>query len=157
MPLELSINDGGTIAGTYTTSATGMSAIFLYDSSGFHSLGFVFGLSDEFDRVSGINNAGVIVGDSGNSDRNAWAYLPGSGFTRLDSLIPSDSGWHLQEAPGINNNGQIIGAGSINGRGPHFCSHPSRFRSPATSYLSCRDLWLESFTPLGDDSSDESF
>ena len=33
----------------------------------------------------------------------------------LNSLLPADSGWHLMEARGINNQGMIAGTARING------------------------------------------
>ncbi|MBE9225207.1 hypothetical protein IQ264_07150 [Phormidium sp. LEGE 05292] len=37
-------------------------------------------------------------------------------MTSLNSLIPSNSGWFLSDATGINKTGQIVGNGIINGQ-----------------------------------------
>ena len=45
----------------------------------------------------------------------AWMKREGEGATMLDSLVP-DSGWHLEEADGINDREEIVGTGTIGGR-----------------------------------------
>ncbi len=44
----------------------------------------------------------------------------------LNDLIPSDSGWTLAEAHGINDRGQIVGDGEHNGQGRAFLLTPLR-------------------------------
>lgn len=58
-----------------------------------------------------INEKGEIVGWS---DGNAVVWKDGQ-MIDLNTLIPSDSGWVLAEATGINNNGYIIGNGFVTG------------------------------------------
>ena len=52
-----------------------------------------------------INNNGVIVGSGG---CGAAIIVTGGVCQNLQKLIPSGSGYTLQEAKGINDNGQII-------------------------------------------------
>ena len=40
-------------------------------------------------------------------------------FIRLNSLLPPNSGWVLQKAYAINDAGQIVGEGKLNGRASH--------------------------------------
>jgi probable HAF family extracellular repeat protein len=55
----------------------------------------------------GINNNGQVVGFSGGS---AFLYSGGA-MIDLNTLIPTNSGWTLEEATGINDSGQICGYG----------------------------------------------
>lgn len=64
--------------------------------------------------ATGINNLGQIVGWmattlSGGSD-HAFVWQNGA-WIDLNYLIPPNSGWELQSASDINDNGQIIGSG----------------------------------------------
>ncbi|MGI4788077.1 MAG: DUF3466 family protein [Janthinobacterium lividum] len=62
----------------------------------------------------GINDSSQIVGRS-----DAHAFLWNSGkMLDLNSTLSSASGWILEEARAINNHGQIIGNGTLNGQ-PH--------------------------------------
>jgi probable HAF family extracellular repeat protein len=54
-----------------------------------------------------INNHGVIVGQSG---VGAWVWSGGV-FQNLDNLIPPGSGFTLDNATAINDNGQIVATG----------------------------------------------
>src|SRR5207302_8546748 len=66
----------------------------------------------------GINDSGQVVGyanTTGNAVAHAFLYSGGA-MHDLNSLIPADSGWELQQASGINDAGQIAGSGYLNGR-----------------------------------------
>lgn len=64
----------------------------------------------------GINDSGVVVGQSTfKSTYHAFVYS-GAKIKDLNSLIPAKSGWVLNEADAINNSGQIVGTGAINGQ-----------------------------------------
>jgi probable HAF family extracellular repeat protein len=58
-----------------------------------------------------INDDGVIVGSAGG---RAFLYRDGA-WTDLNTLIPANSGWVLTTAVAINNAGQIVGTGTVNG------------------------------------------
>lgn len=72
-------------------------------------------------ETHGLNNALQIVGQgyqipgvpSGPSGR-AFLYANGKVYD-LDALLPSGSGWVLTNATAINDSGQIIGTGQLNG------------------------------------------
>jgi probable HAF family extracellular repeat protein len=77
------------------------------------NLGGTIKLSD----ANGINDAGDVVGWSGDGlgiQSHAF-YWPGSGGIKdLNSLVPANTGFAwLDNATGINNNGQIIGTGQL--------------------------------------------
>ena len=67
----------------------------------------------------GINDKGQIVGTAYNSDfSDAHAFMwPSSTSPGIDlnTVIPPDSGWELAVARGVNNRGEIVGAGFLNG------------------------------------------
>jgi probable HAF family extracellular repeat protein len=65
-----------------------------------------------------INNAGDVVGSIVNTDKTVWPYLYRNGtMTNLNSLPGvAESGWVLTTASKINNAGQILAAGYLNGQ-----------------------------------------
>lgn len=79
-------------------------------------------------RAYGINDSGVIVGSSWHEgeftevraaiwrDKNGDEQFGPDEVEDLNDLIPADTGWELVEATDINNQGQIVGRGFINGR-----------------------------------------
>jgi probable HAF family extracellular repeat protein len=97
------INNSGQVVGLSTNVPSGA---FLYSSGVMYDLGG----SGNFIPLA-INDSGTIVGNWGNG--NGWAELDSNGnLVNLNSLISPTSGWVLDEATGINDNGQIIGWGS---------------------------------------------
>jgi probable HAF family extracellular repeat protein len=87
----VSINNNGQIAGTVFTGG-GVSEGFLYSNGTLTNLGSFLAAS--------INDNGVMVGgpsiDSGGTVQN------------LNTLIPAGSGYQIQNATAINDNGQIV-------------------------------------------------
>ena len=67
--------------------------------------------------AEGINNPGQVVGwcQLYNDSVRAFVWEDGA-MSDLNSLIPSGSGWVLGEALAINNSGQIVGGGTLNGQ-----------------------------------------
>jgi probable HAF family extracellular repeat protein len=63
-----------------------------------------------------VNNAGDVVGMFNSSFYRAFLWREGTMFD-LNRCIPSNSGWRLVSAYGINNFGQIVGTGILNGTG----------------------------------------
>ena len=64
-----------------------------------------------------INRSGVVVGDIKVDFGGQYAFIYTNGrMTDLNTLLPSDSGWQLTGASGINDSGWIVGAGSYNGQ-----------------------------------------
>jgi probable HAF family extracellular repeat protein len=101
------INGSGAIAGN---AASG----FLYVNG---VLTVISGLGGAYNDVTGLNDLGQVVGCSGSSKTNTDAYLYSNGVaTDLNSLLPSNSGWDLTCASGINDSGQIIGTGTFDGQ-----------------------------------------
>jgi probable HAF family extracellular repeat protein len=88
--------------------------------------------SDPFGQATCINNRGQIVGYSSQSDLSTphpLLWREGS-MTELQTLIPTDSGWVLQMANGINDRGQIAGWGLHNGAYRAFVLTPWEVEKP---------------------------
>jgi uncharacterized membrane protein len=72
-----------------------------------------------------INNSGVIVGVSIDTSFNETAVIwQGKEWVALNMLIPQNSGWNLECAQGINDAGEIIGFGTINGSTHAYLARP---------------------------------
>jgi probable HAF family extracellular repeat protein len=72
----------------------------------------------------------VIVGNAdlaGDTVNHAFIYTNGK-MTDLNTLIPANSGWELDTASAINDNGWIVGQGSINGQYHGFLLTPIKVR-----------------------------
>ena len=80
-----------------------------------------------FDKgvATDINNVGQVVGYDDKSGLYDRAIIYNNGIsTYLDSLIYPNSGWALREAFAINDSGQIVGDGLINGQVHAFLLSP---------------------------------
>jgi probable HAF family extracellular repeat protein len=85
---------------------------FLYDGSTMTDLG-VLGIGcDTF----AVNSVGEVVGTYWTEESVYHAFIyTDSQLNDLNDLIPSESGWVLEQATSINNNGQVVGYGWIDG------------------------------------------
>jgi probable HAF family extracellular repeat protein len=95
---------------------------FLWKNGVFTDLGTLGG---EESGAFAINDDGQIVGwaDSEDGDRCAFVWANGV-MLDLNTLIPQESDWYLNSANGINNKGQIVGTGYINGQRLGFLLNP---------------------------------
>jgi probable HAF family extracellular repeat protein len=68
--------------------------------------------------ANSINNRGTVVGNFAYSVLMNQRFYPfvwrDRTITNLNSLLPPNSGWKLETANDINNNGQIVGTGRFN-------------------------------------------
>jgi len=72
----------------------------------------------------GINDSGVVVGQSSfQGTYHAFVYSAGK-IKDLNGMIPAGSGWVLIEAQGINATGQIVGMGTHSGQEHAFLLTP---------------------------------
>jgi len=72
--------------------------------------------------AQGINNASQVVGVVyyGPNRFHPFVWSPSTGMFDLNNLIPANSGWLLQFANAINDQGQIVGQGTFNGQSEAF-------------------------------------
>jgi probable HAF family extracellular repeat protein len=81
-----------------------------------------------FANASDINDFGQVVGRSDISyetnEGHAFLWDRTSGLQDLNNLIPANSGWLLEVATAINNKGEIVGYGFINGQENAFLLTP---------------------------------
>jgi probable HAF family extracellular repeat protein len=134
-----SINDVGQIVGySRLNDINGSSRAFVWQNGVVTNLGTLGGDSSS---ARSINNFGKIVGnstiDNTNSPTSRRPFLWENGVMKdLNRLIPANSGWFLDFAHSINENGQIVGEGIINGQSHAFLATPIAQRPN-----------IESFTP----------
>ena len=116
------INPAGQVvgwAGTAPTTAPDVrNRAFLYREGRLVDLGTLPGYAGS--RAYGLNAAGQVVGyadrDPGTSGPRRAVLWDRGALTDLNSLLPPGSGWELTGALGINDAGQIVGGGVINGQ-----------------------------------------
>jgi len=105
------INDSGTIVGF--VAQTNASIGLVYSSAGVTNLGTLGG-SNSFGFA--VNSANVVVGSSLDTNQSLKAFSwSGIQLANLNDLLSPGSGWVLQEARAINDNGEIVGWGTTNG------------------------------------------
>src|SRR5207249_10378820 len=106
------INDRGLIVG-WAQSTSGGAHAFVGDGRTMTDLGTLGGASS---RANAINKSGQVVGDADTATGASHAFLYDCGsMVDLNDLVEAGSGWVLESATGINDAGQIVGRGSING------------------------------------------
>lgn len=118
------INCYGIIVGSSSLPGDAQTDAFVYVNGSMNDIGTLGG---SFSQANAINDAGQVVGFSrtaGDADRHAVLWTPNTGMLDLNLLIPANSGWDLQGANSISNNGRIVGAGLHNGAGHAFMLVP---------------------------------
>jgi probable HAF family extracellular repeat protein len=113
------INDAGQVVG-FSRNAAGFTRPFLYsDGTGIVNLGILPGGTGG--TAEGLNALGQAVGSGDTAAGLIHALFFSNGtVTDLNSLISPSLGWTLRDAVGINDSGQIVGIGTLNGRQASF-------------------------------------
>ncbi|MET0646542.1 MAG: DUF3466 family protein [Pyrinomonadaceae bacterium] len=143
------LNDLGQIIGGLSGNDDGSGRAFLLSGGVVKDLGTLIS-SHTYSRAVGINNAGQVVGISSESfftrqDERAFLY-EGGVMLDLNALIPAGSGWVLNEATDINEQGQVVGRGRLNGQERAFMLTPAAPPVLLTEPDSERALALDSVT-----------
>jgi probable HAF family extracellular repeat protein len=123
------INASGQVVG-----ASGNGRAFLYSGGKVTELGTLDGI---YSSAYGINDHGQVVGSlsKGFPDSRAFLYSDGK-MVDLNSLLPTNSGWVLEQATGINNKAQIVGWGKVpSGRTHAFLLTPVEAPEPGSLTL----------------------
>ena len=115
------INDSGVVAGV-------SGDIFRYENGSMTDLGF-FGGNE---NATAINASGQVVGYGGAGvNTHPFSYTTGGTLTDLNTEIAGNSGWVLQFAWGLNDAGQIVGTGDLNGAQHGFLLTPTAIPEPS--------------------------
>jgi probable HAF family extracellular repeat protein len=117
------INNNNQVVGFANTLLPGIRGLithaFLWQNGVMSDLGTFDGRKKTYSSsmATGINDSGQVVGSSGGpfAGEHAFIWQSSTGMVDLNTLIPSGSGWLLNEARAINNAGQIVGIGSKGG------------------------------------------
>jgi probable HAF family extracellular repeat protein len=112
--LALSVNNNGTAVGQSFVADDSAFYAVMWQKGELSNLGAV---GDDVASAAGsINSLGDAVGYSITTSFASRAFLWRKGvMTDLNTLIPANSGWVLQSAGHINDAGQIVGFGVLNG------------------------------------------
>jgi len=126
----VAINESGLIGGMVITD-TNRRPHYWSDAS---STAVEIALPAQFPNgeVYAVNEQGQMVGDMYESDdadalEHAFLFDIENGLRDLNDLIPPNSGWVLNYALDINDNGQIVGFGNFNGEERGFLLDPEIF------------------------------
>ena len=118
----VAINTQGQVVG-YADLPGGDQRAFLFAQGKMKNLGTLPGGTQSF--AYGIDGRGRVVGASDAKDSALRAFIYSDGVMQdLNKLIPADSGWVLTEAKGINEAGQIVGYGFLDGERRAFLLTP---------------------------------
>jgi len=124
--IATSINNNGVVVGS-SLSTDGTIHPFMWTSAtGMRDLGAFQG---SILTVTGcchtINDAGQVVGFAIDPSFNMTAFVFQNGtITDMNTLLPQGSPWYLLQASSVNNAGQIIGFGIINGEVHAYLASP---------------------------------
>jgi probable HAF family extracellular repeat protein len=120
------INSLGQIVGDSYADPSG-----LYTSPFYWSMGTLTDLlagqnrlTFPYGNASGINNKGQVVGVAGSTSFRTPVMWQNGAMYLLQNLIPAGTGWDLKYAYAINDKGQIVGYGSLNGQTHAFIMTP---------------------------------
>lgn len=124
--IATSINNLGAVAGTSLASDGTVHPFLWTNASGIKDLGaFPGAILTIAGCCHTLNDSGEVVGFAIDPSFNMTAFIVQNGtMTDMNSLLPQGSPWYLLQACSVNNAGQIIGAGVINGEVHAYLASP---------------------------------
>lgn len=109
----LGINDFGEVVGN-AQNAQGFAHAFVWMGGTLVDIGTLGGGQS---YAYAVNDSGTVVGYSLTSDNSSHAFVYSNGvMLDLNNLIPMGAGWTIDEAYAINNSGDILGEGTLDGQ-----------------------------------------
>lgn len=108
------INDSGKIVGWANVDDNSRQAALLWTNGVAQDLGNLGGDLAAAEAINGLDDVVGIAWLPGNIDQRAFLWRNGV-MKDLNTFVLSQPGWVLTWASDINNAGQIVGAGTING------------------------------------------
>jgi probable HAF family extracellular repeat protein len=122
------INENGEIVGEASLDEELATHAFLWQNGSMIDLGAIGDIANTTSRALGINEAGVIVGESQVGDAMHAVVWENGQIVDLNTLLPAESEWEmLISAVSINNNGWITGTGLKEGQEHAFLIQPGSF------------------------------
>ena len=119
------MTDSGYVAGMSTSAKYPNGVSVVWDlSQKIHQIGTLPGGTSSSPGF--ISNTGQVLGQSTVAGGGIHAYIwtQKTGMRDLNNMIPPNSGWVLQHAASIDDTGNIVGYGSINGEDHGFLLTP---------------------------------
>ena len=113
LSVAFGVNQAGQVIGDSTTTNDAEYHAVLYAGGTLTDLGTLGG---NFSFADAINNLGQVVGQSGTTNGASHAFLWQNGqMIDLNTVLPADSGWELNEGLFINDAGRVVGVGTLGG------------------------------------------
>jgi probable HAF family extracellular repeat protein len=131
----LAINDSGEVVGY--GGFTGSTHAFRYIGGAMQDLGTLSGTGTS--AANAVNSQGDLVGSSsafGSTSHAFIFYASGTDMLDLNDLVENGAGWILTSANGINDMGQIVGTGTIDGQTHAYLLTLVVVPEPSTWFLS---------------------
>lgn len=143
------INDLGDVVGTSSVTGGGTLHAAIWSATGITDLGVLPGMS--LSEGHGMNDLGEAVGFC-QGGLSVVPFLYSNGVMQdLNDLIPAGTGWELQQAYEINDAGDIVGFGTLNGLARGFLLRRDglRLRGPAPGLAGAPNTLTVSGAPAG--------
>ena len=124
----VAINDSGQIGG-HVIAATNQSLPFYWQNSSAEPIQVTMPSGFPYGEIYGVNESGQMVGLMWDSEgeeavEHAFIFDTEKGIRDLNNLLDPQTGWTLTFARDINNSGQIVGYGEVNGERRGFILTP---------------------------------